>query len=134
MCSAPRLPLPRPPSFYAVNTLIGRLGQLADADPPFLLQSHPVTGDLAGQPSPVSDPAYKHREDLTDALLRAWTASLWARHGFDHCQVLGLPATPNGDPAATMIVPARPEQRRQPLPQSALPAAIEEVSPELGDV
>jgi predicted RNase H-like nuclease len=105
------------------DTLIGRLGQLADADPPLLLQSHPVTRDLAGQLSPVSDPAYKQREDLIDALLCAWTASLWARHGFDRCQVLGLPATPNGDPAATMIVPARPEQRRKPLPQSALPAA-----------
>jgi len=41
------------------DTLIGRLGQLADADPPLLLQSHPVTRDLAGRPSPVSDPAYK---------------------------------------------------------------------------
>ena len=116
------------------DTLIGRLGQFADADPPLLLQSHPVTGDLAGQPSPVSDPAYKHREDLIDALLCAWTASLWARHGFDRCQVLGLPATPNGDPAATMIVPARPEQRRQPLPQSALPAAVEEVHLKRSDV
>jgi len=24
-------------------------------------------------------------EDLIDALLCAWTASLWARHGFDCC-------------------------------------------------
>jgi predicted RNase H-like nuclease len=76
------------------DTLIARLGHLAKADPPLLLQSHPVTSDLAGQPSPVSDPAYKHREDLIDALLRAWTASLWARHGFDCCQVLGLPSNP----------------------------------------
>ena len=105
------------------DTLIGRLGHLADADPPLLLQSHPVTKDLAEEPSPVSDAAYKHREDLIDALLCAWTASLWARHGFERCQVLGPPATPTGDPAATMIVPARPEQRRQPLPESALPAA-----------
>jgi predicted RNase H-like nuclease len=107
------------------DTLIERLGQLADADPPLLLQSHPVTKDLAGQPSPVSDPAYKHREDLIDALLCAWTASLWARHGFDRCQVLGLPAKPTCDPAATMIVPARPEQRPQPLPESTLCAADE---------
>ena len=49
------------------DTLIARLGQLAKADPSLLLQSHPVTSDLAGQPSPVSDPAYKHREDLIDA-------------------------------------------------------------------
>lgn len=107
------------------DTLIRRLRQLADADPPLLLQSHPVTRELAEQPSPVSDSAYKHREDLIDALLCAWTASLWARHGFDRCQVLGLPANPTGDPAATMIVPARPEQRRQPLSESALSAADE---------
>jgi predicted RNase H-like nuclease len=104
------------------DTLIERLG---DADPPLLLQSHPVTKDLAERPSPVSDAANKHREDLIDALLCAWTASLWARHGLDRCQVLGLPATPTGDPAATMIVPARPEQRLQPLPESALSAANE---------
>jgi len=104
------------------DTLIERLGRLADADPPLLLHSHPVTRELAEQPSPVVDSAYKHREDLIDALLCAWTASLWTRHGFDRCQVLGLPANPTGDPAATMIVPARPEQRLQPLPESALPA------------
>jgi hypothetical protein len=44
--------------------------------------------------------------------LCAWTASLWVHHGLDRCQVLGLPADPTGDPAATMIVPARPEQRQ----------------------
>ena len=93
------------------DTLIRRLGQLADADPPLLLQSHPVTKDLAGQPSPASDAAYKHREDLIDALLCAWTASLWVRHGFDRCQILGLPGKAVSGPAATMIVPARPEQR-----------------------
>ncbi len=59
------------------DTLIRRLGQLADADPPLLLRSHPLTRDLAEQPSPTTDSAYKHREDLIDALLCAWTASLW---------------------------------------------------------
>ncbi len=105
------------------DTLIARLGHLAKADPSLLLQSHPVTSDLAGQPSPVSDPAYKHREDLIDACCAPSTASLWARHGFDCCQVLGLPANPAGGPAATMIVPARQDQRLQPLPESALFAA-----------
>jgi len=107
------------------DTLIRRLSHLADADPPPVLQSHPITAELAEQPSPVSDGAYKHREDLFDALLCAWTASLWARHGLDRCQVPGLPATPTSGPAATIIVPTRPEQRPQPLPQSALPAACE---------
>jgi predicted RNase H-like nuclease len=109
------------------DTLIERLGRLADADPPLLLHSHPVTRELAEQPSPVIDSAYKHREDLIDALLCAWTASLWTRHGFDRCQVLGLSANAAGDPAATMIVPARPEQRLQPLPKSALSAAEADV-------
>ena len=116
------------------DTLIERLGQLADTDPPLLLLSHPVTKDLAEQPSPLSESAYKHQEDLIDALLCAWTASLWARHGFNRCQVLGLPDTPTNGPAATMIVPARPQQRLQPLPQSALLAAIEDVYLKRGDV
>jgi hypothetical protein len=30
---------------------------------------------------------YKHREDLIDALLCAWTASLWASHSSGLCQV-----------------------------------------------
>lgn len=111
----PRLPLAQWRAERAGNcdTLIGRLGQLEAADPPLLMQSHPVTRQLAAEPSPVSDAAYKHREDLIDALLCAWTASLWAHHGLDRCQVLGLPARPADEPAATIIVPARPEQRRQ---------------------
>jgi len=35
-----------------------------------------------------------------------------ARHGLGRCQVLGLPAEPAGGTTATIIVPARPEQRR----------------------
>jgi hypothetical protein len=42
----------------------------------------------------------------------AWTAAFWARHGLERCQVLGLTATADGLPAATIIVPARPGQRR----------------------
>jgi len=95
------------------DVLISRLGQLADADPPLVLQSHPVTKELAEKPSPVTDVAYKHREDLIDALLCAWTASLWARHGLGRCQVLGLPANPGHEFAATIIAAARPEQRKQ---------------------
>lgn len=95
------------------DILINRLNQLAVADPPLLLESCPVTGRLAQEQSPVDDSAYKHREDLIDALLCAWTASLWARHGLDRCQVLGLSALPASNPIATIIAPARPEQRRQ---------------------
>ena len=94
------------------DTLIRRLGRLEAADPPLRLGSHPVARQLAEQPSPADDVAYKHREDLIDALLCAWTAALWARHGLDRCQVLGPAQTLDGKPAATIIVPARPEQRR----------------------
>jgi len=92
--------------------LIGRLGRLETADPPLRLRSHPVTRQLAEAPSPGGDAACKHREDLIDALLCAWTAAFWARHGLARCQVLGPTATAGDMPAATIIVPARPEQRR----------------------
>ncbi len=95
------------------DILISRLGRLAGADPPLLLDSLPVTRQLAQDPSPLGDTAYKHREDLIDALLCAWTASLWARHGLRRCQVLGLTAGPASQPAATIIAAARPGQRRQ---------------------
>ncbi len=124
-----RLPLVQWRQERAANCdiLVSRLVRLAAADPPLLLGSHPVTQRLAGEPSPLGDVAYKHREDLIDALVCAWTAALWARHGLDRCQVLGLPADPadgaggpgvggaggpGGGPLATIIVPARPEQRR----------------------
>jgi len=108
----PRVPVAQWRADRAGNcdVLISRLRQLADANPPLVLQSHPVTKELAEKPSPGTDAAYKHREDLIDALLCAWTASLWARHGFSRCQVLGLPAHASHEPAATIIAPARPEQ------------------------
>ena len=98
------------------DDLIARVAGLADADPPLILASHPVTRLLVDQPSPLSNAAYKHREDLLDAALCAWTASLWARHGLARCQSLGAPGP---SPAATIIAPARPEQRCEghaPLP------------------
>lgn len=113
----PRLPVAawRPRRAANCDELIRRLGRLATADPPLCLDSHPVTRQLAAEPSPLGDAAYKHREDLIDALLCAWTAALWVRHGLRRCQVLGLPddaaAGTAAAPAATIIVPARPEQR-----------------------
>ena len=112
-----RLPVAewRPRRAATCDELIRRLGRLASADPPLRLDSHPVTRQLAAEPSPLGDVAYKHREDLIDALLCAWTAALWVRHGLRRCQVLGLPddaaAGTAAAPAATIIVPARPGQR-----------------------
>jgi predicted RNase H-like nuclease len=96
----------------ACDLLVGRLSGLAAADPPLVLDAHPVTRRLTAERSPRDDGTYKHREDLIDALLCAWTALLWARHGLARCQVLGLPAPDGPGPAATIIAPARPEQRR----------------------
>ncbi|WP_405905710.1 MULTISPECIES: DUF429 domain-containing protein [unclassified Streptomyces] len=94
------------------DRLIARMAGLATADPPLLLASHPVSRRLLDEPSPQRAADYKHREDLIDALLCAWTAALWSRHGPARCQVLGAdsPAPPGRAP--TIIAPARPEQRR----------------------
>jgi predicted RNase H-like nuclease len=98
----------------ACDDLIGRLRTLRERDPPLHLESHPATADLFDTPSPLEDGPYKHREDLIDAIICAWTASLWRRHGLAACQILGV-APGVGRPIASIIAPARPAQRR-PLP------------------
>jgi predicted RNase H-like nuclease len=94
----------------ACNDLIQRVARLVEADPPLDLRSHSTTRKLIEEPSPLDNRAYKHREDLIDASLCAWTASLWHRHGFDACQVLGTPGEIER-PAATIIAPARSHHR-----------------------
>jgi len=95
------------------DDLIERMWRLESADPPLDLGSHPATDSLVTDPTPLLDTAYKHREDLIDAVLSAWTASLWHRHGLARSQVLGAtdPLVVDGR-RATIIAPARPEQRR----------------------
>lgn len=93
------------------DQLIARVANLAIADPPMLLDSNPVTRALLSEPSPKGDREYKHREDLIDALLCAWTAGLWLAHGSARCQVLG-PRGETDAPRATIVAPARAEQRR----------------------
>jgi predicted RNase H-like nuclease len=92
----------------ACDDLIGRLDSLADVDPRLRLREHPMTGVLIEEPSPLADAAYKHREDLIDAAICAWTGLLWLRFGMSRCQVLG---ESEGVAPATIIAPARPEQR-----------------------
>ena len=99
----------RPHRATVCDDLISRLNSLVEADPPLLLRSHPVTSALLSEPSPLLDQAYKHREDLIDAAICAWTGSLWLRHGLARCQVLGDVGETVG---ATIIAPARPSQRR----------------------
>ncbi len=91
------------------DDLIKRLDALADADPPLLLRSHPATESLVADPSPIEDHRYKHREDLIDAAICAWTGLLWLRHGNDRCQILGETGT---GALATIVAPARPSQLR----------------------
>ncbi|MFJ4834579.1 DUF429 domain-containing protein [Streptomyces sp. NPDC088747] len=94
------------------DRLIERMAGLATADPPLQLASHAVSRRLLAEPSPQGAADYKHREDLLDALLCAWTAALWSQHGLERCQVLGANTPAPAGHAATIIAPARPEQRR----------------------
>ncbi|MDQ1035025.1 putative RNase H-like nuclease [Streptomyces sp. V3I8] len=95
----------------ACDLVIARMAGLATADPPLLLSSHPVSRRLTEEPSPRRAADYKHREDLIDALLCAWTAALWSRHGHARCQVLGAGGPAPRGFAPTIVAPARPEQR-----------------------
>ncbi|GAB2975029.1 DUF429 domain-containing protein [Streptomyces pseudoechinosporeus] len=94
------------------DKLISHMVGLATTDPPLLLSSHPISRRLLDEPSPQRAVDYKHREDLIDALLCAWTAALWHRHGLERCQVLGADSLAQPGCAPTIIAPARPEQRR----------------------
>lgn len=91
------------------DELVRRLGTLVGADPAIDLTSNTITHALLTETSPVKDKEYKHREDLIDAVLCAWTGLLWLKDGLARCQVLG--SDDPGIPPATIIAPARPEQR-----------------------
>ena len=93
------------------DKLICRVARLKDADPPMDLSTHGETHRLVVEWSPAKRKDYKHREDLLDAALCAWTAALWSRWGETRCQVLGLDETPSSRRRATIVAPARPEQR-----------------------
>lgn len=67
------------------DELIRRVAALSD--PPLRLDSHPATASLL-EASPLDDRTYKHREDLLDAVLCAWTAQTWLHHGTARIQPL----------------------------------------------
>ncbi|WIE76764.1 DUF429 domain-containing protein [Curtobacterium sp. MCSS17_007] len=120
----------------AFDDLVHRL-RTTPLDPPLLLDAHPLTAGLA-EPSVLHGPTHKHREDLLDGALCAWTAAFWERHGDGRVQVLGGdPALPTGTAAPPLarcrgtggvappsdaldeagrrpaiVAPARPSQRR----------------------
>ncbi|KQV24804.1 DUF429 domain-containing protein [Yonghaparkia sp. Root332] len=98
----------------ACDDLIARLSRLGPSTPPLDLRSHPATRALVDEPSPITDAAYKHREELLDSVICAWTAALWHANGPERTQVLGAD-TGEVDARgrrATIVAPARPEQRR----------------------
>ena len=93
------------------DELIHRIDQIPSTLPPLKLRSNPATRTLVEESSPGQDTEYKHREDLLDAVICAWTAALWASRGRKRCQVLGCEdAAPEGL-RATIVAPARSEQR-----------------------
>jgi predicted RNase H-like nuclease len=101
----------RPRRAANCDDLLQRMANLRDAEPPLILASNDETRNLLDAQSPTDDDKlYKHREDLLDAALCAWTALLWTTRGFERCQVLGDAGT-TGARIASIIAPARPEQR-----------------------
>jgi predicted RNase H-like nuclease len=95
------------------DELLRRIPALNAEGPQMHLATHPVTAQLLDEPSPIADKPYKHREDLLDAALCAWTAALWHQHGTDRCQVLGWNSAPDDDGRIPVIIaPCRAEQRR----------------------
>ncbi|WP_144714324.1 DUF429 domain-containing protein [Curtobacterium pusillum] len=100
----------------AFDDLVDRL-RTTPLDPPLLLDTHPLTAGLADA-SVLHGPTHKHREDLLDGALCAWTAAFWERHGDDRVQILGadpsLPSDPLDEAGGrpVIVAPARPSQRR----------------------
>jgi len=116
----PSLPLAdrRAARAAACDDLLLRLGRLATAVPPLDLTTHPETRALLDEPSPLVDRAYKHREDLLDAAVAAWTAALRLRTPH-RLQVLGATSDPVQEAhgrRATILAPARPAQRTSGAP------------------
>jgi predicted RNase H-like nuclease len=112
----------RPIRAAACDELVARLAALDEVSPSLDLRSHPVAERLLTERSPWADRDYKHREDLIDALVAAWTAALWHGHGLARCQVLGADDSLVDERGArpTIIAPARSEQRQGGRPPSGV--------------
>ena len=67
--------------------IVTALVDVAPTLAPLDITSHDMTAALLDNP-PTNNQDYKHQEDLLDAVLCAWTAQLWLRHGTERCQVL----------------------------------------------
>jgi predicted RNase H-like nuclease len=105
-------PAARAARLAACDELIRRVSALTTATPPLDIGSHATSAILINEPSPANSIAYKHREDLLDALLCAWTAAIWHVHGEARVQILGRFDAPDvAGHRPTIVAPARPEQR-----------------------
>lgn len=102
----------RPMRARDFDEMVRRVDELQSADPPLMLRTHHETARILDSPAPHVNREYKHCEDLLDALLCAWTAQHWVRHGTTRCQVLGEEEG-QARPAATIIAPCRVDQRRR---------------------
>lgn len=97
----------------ATDDLLRRLDRLRTSDPPLDMRSHHETAALAASPTPTrGDRERKHREDLIDAALCAYTAAYWHRHGPERTQALGTDDTAHRDRdargrVASIVAPAR---------------------------
>jgi predicted RNase H-like nuclease len=106
-----KIALFRPLRARACDELVSRIARLRTGEPPLRLDSNPVTKALMDEPSPLDDKPYKHREDLLDAIVCAWTGAYWARWAMEKCQVLGATDPLREGHRATIIAPSRAEQR-----------------------
>ena len=114
----------------ACDELIRRMIGLATANPPLDILSHEVSRMLVDEPSPIDNIPYKHREDMLDALLCAWTAAIWHQHGDTRVQILGRDdTTDDRGRRATIVAPARVEQRVAGRTMKVTRAASPAVSP-----
>jgi len=97
----------------ATDELISRLDRLRTSEPALDFRSHPVTAAIAASPTPTSgEKERKHREDLIDAALCAYTAAYWHRHGTSRTQALGTHDSAAVDRdadgrVASIVAPAR---------------------------
>ena len=112
----------------ACDELIRRMGALGSAPAPLHLGSHEVSRSLL-EPSPLVDRVYKHREDMLDAVLCAWTAAIWHRHR-ERVQVLGADDIADaGGRRGTIVAPARDRPRVAGRVMRALPGASSQSDP-----
>jgi predicted RNase H-like nuclease len=94
-----------PERLRAWDEIVSRLATLSDADPPLDIDSHDRTRALRDTPAIGKARDYKQAEDLLDAVICAWTAALWWRHGTVACAVLGASAGDAGGLNATIVAP-----------------------------